>query len=180
MTRPLVSILIPAYNCGSWIAESLASAIAQTWPNKEIIVVDDGSSDDTQAIAASFASQGVRLHVQPNAGAAAARNQALALSSGEYIQWLDADDLLAPCKIESQMAVLQRAHDPPGLRPVGLLLLPAAPGQIHSDTALERSVAGRVAGPEDVDEPPHADGHLADDSGGVRDRRGLEHPATSR
>ena len=112
MTRPLVSILIPAYNCGSWIAESLASAVAQTWPNKEIIVVDDGSSDDTQAIAASFASQGVRLHVQPNAGAAAARNQALALSSGEYIQWLDADDLLAPCKIESQMAVLQRAHDP--------------------------------------------------------------------
>lgn len=112
MTKPLVSILIPAYNCGRWIAETLTSAVAQTWPNREIIVVDDGSSDDTQAIAARFESQGVRLHVQPNGGAAAARNRALALSSGDYIQWLDADDLLAPRKIESQLAVLQRCHDP--------------------------------------------------------------------
>jgi glycosyltransferase involved in cell wall biosynthesis len=112
MNKPLVSILIPAYNCGGWIAETLASAVAQTWPNKEIIVVDDGSSDNTRAIVAGFASQGVRLHVQTNAGAAAARNRALELSSGEYIQWLDADDLLARRKIESQMAVLQGCGDP--------------------------------------------------------------------
>lgn len=111
MNKPLVSILIPAYNCGQWVAETLASAIAQTWPSKEIIVVDDGSSDDTQAIVARFESQGVRLHVQANAGAAAARNRAFALSSGDYIQWLDADDLLAPRKIESQMEVLQACND---------------------------------------------------------------------
>lgn len=112
MTQPLVSILIPAYNCDRWIKETLTSAVAQTWANKEIIVVDDGSTDDTKAIVAGFEAQGVRLHVQPNAGAAAARNQAFALSRGEYILWLDADDLLAPRKIESQMAVLQQCGDP--------------------------------------------------------------------
>jgi glycosyltransferase involved in cell wall biosynthesis len=112
MTKPLVSILIPAFNCRTWIAETLNSAVAQTWPNREIIVVDDGSTDDTRAIVARFASQGVRLEVQSNAGAAAARNRAFALSSGEYIQWLDADDLLAPRKIESQMEVLQPCGDP--------------------------------------------------------------------
>ncbi len=112
MTKPLVSILIPAYNCAQWIEETLTSAVAQTWPNTEIIVVDDGSSDGTPAIVERFASKGVKLHVQVNAGAAAARNRALSLSSGDYIQWLDADDLLAPRKIESQIAALQRCGDP--------------------------------------------------------------------
>jgi glycosyltransferase involved in cell wall biosynthesis len=86
----LVSILVPAYNAGEWIADTLQSAVAQTWPHREIIVVDDGSRDDTAAIARRFAPQGVTVVSQPNQGAAAARNAALSLSRGDYIQWLDA------------------------------------------------------------------------------------------
>ncbi|HEX7860395.1 MAG TPA: glycosyltransferase family A protein [Verrucomicrobiae bacterium] len=100
---PLVSILIPAYNAAEWISQTLSSAIAQTWPNKEIIVVDDGSTDDTVAIARQFESHGVRILQQKNQGAASARNHAYSVSRGEYIQWLDADDLLAPDKISLQM-----------------------------------------------------------------------------
>lgn len=102
---PLVSILIPAYNAQEWIADTLRSAIAQTWEPKEIIVVDDGSTDQTLAIAKEFASANVRVVTQSNQGAAAARNKALSLSRGDYIQWLDADDLLAPDKIALQMKV---------------------------------------------------------------------------
>jgi glycosyltransferase involved in cell wall biosynthesis len=101
---PLVSILIPAYNAERWIADTIRSALAQTWPRKEIIIVDDGSRDQTLAVAQQFASSGVAIVTQKNQGAAAARNRALALSQGEYIQWLDADDLLAPQKITHQMA----------------------------------------------------------------------------
>lgn len=101
---PLVSILIPAYNAGPWIGESIASALAQTWKRKEIIVVDDGSKDDTLAIARRFEPDGILVVTQGNAGAAAARNTAFSLSRGDYIQWLDADDLLAPNKIALQLA----------------------------------------------------------------------------
>src|SRR3954464_13410106 len=103
MTKPLVSILIPAFNAEEWIADSLRSAIAQTWPNKEIVVVDDGSKDRTAAIAREFAAQGVRVITQANQGAAAARNTAFSASTGAFIQWLDADDLLGPTKIAAQM-----------------------------------------------------------------------------
>lgn len=109
--QPLVSILIPAYNAQEWIAETLQSAIAQTCERKEIIVVDDGSSDGTLAIAKGFESEGVRVVAQNNQGAAAARNKAFSLSKGDYIQWLDADDLLAPDKIESQLAALRDDDD---------------------------------------------------------------------
>lgn len=101
--EPLVSILIPAFNAQDWIADTLRSAIAQTWPRKEIIVVDDGSTDQTLAIARQFRSDYVRVVTQENQGAAAARNKAFSLSQGDYIQWLDADDLLAPDKIAKQL-----------------------------------------------------------------------------
>jgi glycosyltransferase involved in cell wall biosynthesis len=101
----LVSILIPAYNAERWIGDTIRSALAQTWPRTEIIVVDDGSRDRTLMIAQQFASRGVSVVTQGNQGAAAARNKALALSQGDYIQWLDSDDLLSPDKIERQMEV---------------------------------------------------------------------------
>jgi glycosyltransferase involved in cell wall biosynthesis len=104
----LVSILIPAFNADQWIAETLQSAIAQTWEPKEIIVVDDGSRDQTIGVARQFESTCVRVVTQDNQGAAAARNKAFALSQGDYIQWLDADDLLAPDKISRQIEVLKR------------------------------------------------------------------------
>jgi glycosyltransferase involved in cell wall biosynthesis len=110
--KPLVSILIPAYNAQRWIASSIESAIGQSWPRKEIIVVDDGSTDQTLAVARRFASKEVMVTTQTNQGAAAARNKALALSQGDYIQWLDADDLLSRGKVEHQMRRALLTNDP--------------------------------------------------------------------
>jgi len=109
--RPLVSILIPAYNAEQWIADTLRSAIAQTWERKEIIVVDDGSTDRTLAVARQFESEQVRVVAHEHQGAAATRNTALSLSQGEYIQYLDADDLMAPDKIARQLETLGQSSN---------------------------------------------------------------------
>ena len=101
--RELVSIVVPAFNAERWIGGCLESAIAQTWPRKEVIVVDDGSRDATLRIARSFASSSVLVAAQENRGASAARNHALSLAQGDYIQWLDADDLLAADKVAVQL-----------------------------------------------------------------------------
>jgi glycosyltransferase involved in cell wall biosynthesis len=108
----LVSILIPAYNAEQWIRESIGSALSQTWQNKEIVVVDDGSTDRTLGIAEQYATSSVKVIAQEHRGANAARNTALALARGTYLQWLDADDLLAPDKIEKQMEEANRIADP--------------------------------------------------------------------
>jgi glycosyltransferase involved in cell wall biosynthesis len=94
----LVSILIPAYNSENWIDETIISAINQVWPSKEIIIVDDGSKDDTYNCARKYESKNVILKRQDNRGACSARNTALELAQGDYIQWLDADDRLASDK----------------------------------------------------------------------------------
>lgn len=101
--NPLVSILIPAYAAEEWIADAIRSALGQTWPRKEIVIVDDGSKDQTLSVARQFASKDVSVLTQLNRGASAARNKAYSISQGDYIQWLDADDILAPDKIERQM-----------------------------------------------------------------------------
>ncbi len=106
--KPLVSILIPAYNAQEWIGETLKSAVGQTWSRKEIIVVDDGSRDQTLSIAGRFASKELSVVTQSNQGAAATRNKAFSLCQGDYIQWLDADDLLAPDKVQHQMEAVER------------------------------------------------------------------------
>jgi glycosyltransferase involved in cell wall biosynthesis len=106
--KPLVSILIPAFNAQSWIGETITSALGQTWPRKEIIVVDDGSRDRTLSIARQFASKEVSVITQTNGGASAARNRAFSVCQGDYIQWLDADDLLSPDKIARQMDAVDR------------------------------------------------------------------------
>src|SRR5438874_4076339 len=100
---PLISILIPTYNAEPWIGDTIRSALAQTWPRKEIVVVDDGSTDQTLQVARQFASRDVFVVTQENQGASAARNKAFQLCQGDYIQWLDADDLLSPDKIAKQM-----------------------------------------------------------------------------
>jgi glycosyltransferase involved in cell wall biosynthesis len=105
--KPLVSILIPAYNAEAYIAETIKSAMGQTWPNKEIIVVDDGSRDQTLSVVRQFESKDLLVVSQKNQGAAAARNHAFSLSRGDYIQWLDADDLLSPDKVARQMDALK-------------------------------------------------------------------------
>jgi glycosyltransferase involved in cell wall biosynthesis len=107
---PLVSILIPAYNSERWIGETIKSALDQTWPNKEIIIVDDGSRDQTLASARRFASKTLTVVSQENQGASAARNKALQLCQGDYIQWLDADDLLSSDKIQRQMEAAEKCE----------------------------------------------------------------------
>jgi glycosyltransferase involved in cell wall biosynthesis len=107
----LVSILIPAYNAEAWIGDTIKSALNQTWPNKEIIIVDDGSSDNTLARARQFESNSVKVVTQENKGAPTARNTALTLAQGDYIQWLDADDLLAPDKITQQLSRADHGRD---------------------------------------------------------------------
>jgi len=104
--NPLVSIVIPAFNVEAWLAETLESALAQTWQNTEIIIVDDGSTDNTLAVAKTFASSKVKVISQENKGQSAAENRALQEAQGDFIEYLDADDLLAPDKIERQIHLL--------------------------------------------------------------------------
>lgn len=122
---PLVSILIPAYNSERWIAQSIESALAQTWPRKEIIIVDDGSRDNTLGVSRRYQSSSVQVLTQPNGGASAARNTALRSAQGDYIQWLDADDLLHPEKIAAQLEAIHFA-------PTSLYLLSSAWGEFYS------------------------------------------------
>jgi glycosyltransferase involved in cell wall biosynthesis len=103
MSVPLVSILIPAYNAEQWIDETIQSALDQTYPNKEIIIVDDGSKDNTFSIAKNYQNRFLKVIQQENSGASYARNHAYELSQGDYIQWLDADDILHRDKIAHQI-----------------------------------------------------------------------------
>jgi glycosyltransferase involved in cell wall biosynthesis len=105
--KPLVSILIPAYNAEKWLGYTLRSAVGQTWQRKEIIVVDDGSTDGTAELARGFASKQVKVVSTANQGLSGAVNHAIQLSQGDYIQELDSDDLLSPDKIERQLAGLR-------------------------------------------------------------------------
>lgn len=111
MFNPLVSILIPCYNAESWLAQTIESALAQTWSSKEIIIINDGSTDRSLAIARKFESRGVRVIDQSNRGASATRNHGMRISTGEFIQFLDADDLLAPDKISLQLERLKPGED---------------------------------------------------------------------
>lgn len=105
---PLVSVIIPAYNAEGFIAETLRSVTGQTYPNVEAFVVDDGSSDRTVEIARSFAGTKLKVFEQKNSGACVARNLGLSMSTGKYIQFLDADDVLSADKIACQVEVLER------------------------------------------------------------------------
>lgn len=109
--NPLVSILIPAYNAEKWIGYTLESAVNQTWPHKEIIVVDDGSRDRTAEVARGFASTNVKVVSTENRGHSGAANYAFKLCQGDYVQELDADDLLSPDKIEKQVVALLEVGD---------------------------------------------------------------------
>jgi glycosyltransferase involved in cell wall biosynthesis len=109
--NPLVSVLIPAYNAERWIRETLASAVDQDYPRIEVILVNDGSTDRTAEVASQFARRNVKIINQANAGGPAARNTALQHAQGDYIQWLDHDDLLAPDKISRQLHKADTTND---------------------------------------------------------------------
>jgi len=111
--EPLVSVLIPAYNAASTLLETLASVCGQTYRNLDIIVVDDGSADDTAALARrlSLDDPRIRLLAQENAGVAAARNLALRRAAGPLVAPIDADDLWRLTKIERQVRRLRETPD---------------------------------------------------------------------
>lgn len=104
-TNPLVSIIMPAYNASAYIAEAIQSVLDQAWTNWELIIVDDGSTDDTLQIAQRFATKDNRIQVyhQSNQGGCVARNEALKHITGDYVQYLDADDKLDAKKIANQL-----------------------------------------------------------------------------
>lgn len=117
MDKPLVSVIIPAFNAAGSIRLTLESVSAQTYPAIEVIVVDDGSSDATTAIVEEFAANDPRFHLirQQNAGVGAARNAGIGKARGKYVAPLDADDLWMPEKLEKQVACMEEFGDMTGL-----------------------------------------------------------------
>ncbi len=104
--NPLVSFVIPCYNAERWISHAILSCLEQTYRPIEIIVIDDGSTDRSRDILASY-SRVITWETGPNRGGNVARNRGLALAQGKYVQFLDADDYLLPDKIATQVAVLE-------------------------------------------------------------------------
>ena len=107
MYKPLVSVIIPVYNCEKYIEEALNSVYKQTYPNVEIIVVDDGSTDRTLNILEKHKDR-IKLYHQRNSGAAVARNHAIERASGELIAFIDGDDYWHPDKLEIQVKHFER------------------------------------------------------------------------
>lgn len=110
---PLISIITPNYNCARFIAQTIESVLAQTYTNWEMLIVDDCSTDGSYEIAQEYAEKDSRIKVfrnEKNSGAAISRNRAIEASSGEYVAFLDSDDLWLPEKLEKQIAFMQQ-HD---------------------------------------------------------------------
>lgn len=107
MSRPRVSVIVPAFNAARFIGDALASIVRQAYAPLEIVVIDDGSTDDTAAVALGCGAS-LRLIAQPNAGPAAARNRGISIARGELIAFLDADDLWPDGKLALQVPWLTR------------------------------------------------------------------------
>jgi len=105
MTEPTVSVVIPTYNYARYVGDAIDSALAQTVPPLEVVVVDDGSTDDTLAVLAAYGHR-IRVVCQANQGLSAARNTGIRAACGEWVAFLDSDDAFHPRKLELQLAVL--------------------------------------------------------------------------
>ncbi|QQS44845.1 MAG: glycosyltransferase [Acidobacteriota bacterium] len=138
--RSRVSVIIPAYNAEAFVVETIESALAQTRPADEIIAVDDGSTDRTLDVLRRFEPSIVVL-TKPNGGPASARNTAIRRAAGEYLAFLDCDDLWAPEKLEKQVAYLDRHPQ------VGLLFSEAIMFSEEAGRKVEMSPIGYTADP---------------------------------
>jgi glycosyltransferase involved in cell wall biosynthesis len=108
--RPLVSVIIPAYNCAKYLPEAIESVLNQTYPHVEVIVVNDGSPDNTDEVANTYRRR-IIYHKQENKGLSASRNIGFTLSKGELVTFLDADDFLFHTKFEKQIGVFSKCPD---------------------------------------------------------------------
>ena len=111
---PRVSVIIPTYNRSDLLKDAIASVLSQNYSDYEIIIVDDGSTDDTQAVVSSYKSPKIIYFFQNNCGRSAARNSGISLARGEYIAFLDSDDIFMPNKLELQTSFLD-AHTSYGM-----------------------------------------------------------------
>lgn len=105
--NPLVTTVIPVYNGERYLREAIDSVLAQDYPELELLVIDDGSTDGSADIARSYGDR-IRYHYQPNAGLSAAQNAGIAQARGAFIAYLDCDDLWVPGKLSLQMHVFRR------------------------------------------------------------------------
>jgi glycosyltransferase involved in cell wall biosynthesis len=143
LDKALVSVIIPAFNAAENIRQTLDSVLAQTYPNIEVVVVDDGSSDATNSVVKEFAAQDPRIQLvqQSNAGAGAARNTAIRKARGKYIAPLDADDFWFPEKLEKQVARLEQCGSETGLVYCWTILI-GQDGELFGECS--HTVEGRV------------------------------------
>ncbi|MBI2269445.1 MAG: glycosyltransferase [Bacteroidetes bacterium] len=113
MSGNLISVIIPAYNYAHFLPEAISSILQQTYANWECIIIDDGSTDETKVVAEKFTASDDRIkyYYQANAGLSASRNKGVELAKGEWIQFLDADDLLHPEKFSKQLHVFMNEQD---------------------------------------------------------------------
>ena len=107
MSQPLISVLMPAYNAEAYIKEALDSIIATAYPNLEVIVINDGSTDNTAQIVEAYPAD-IRLYHQENQGIPVTRNRALDLMTGDIFTFLDADDTWTPYKFDVQLPLLRK------------------------------------------------------------------------
>jgi len=128
---PLVTVIIPTYNSGEFIAQAVESVLKQTYHHHEIIVVDDGSTDGTKNLFCDFHGD-VKYFYQQNRGPAAARNTGIKVAKGEYICFLDADDMWMPNKLEVQLAFMAQHGD------IGLLF--SDEEEFDGERVLNRSI----------------------------------------
>ena len=137
LSNPLISVVIPTYNSAEFLVQALNSVLNQTYTNYEIIVIDDGSTDNTSQAIESYRSQ-IKYFYQDNQGVAAARNKGMELARGEFVAFLDADDLFLPQKLRQQIATFTANPD------AGMVIsgwhLTNAQGEITADIELWHSL----------------------------------------
>jgi glycosyltransferase involved in cell wall biosynthesis len=141
MQVPTVSILIPTFNRAHYVGDAIASALKQTFTDIEVIVADDGSTDSTQELIASIADPRLRtVRHDVNRGIPETRNTALAAANGQFIAWLDSDDIARPTRIEEQVAFL-RANST-------IAMIGSAAGKINADGTRKRGIRMPPLSPE--------------------------------